>query len=72
MSLPISIDLTTDQIKALAEFAGFNVEKYPDSDPMPVTISTAPDGVDNGDGTKEYPAVVVYSTDYPEEGVMPL
>lgn len=71
---PHRFDLEPDQVKALAEFAGFHVTlTHPDDTPMPVTISEPPPGgVIGDDGKIEHPQWVVYSTDYPEEGVMPL
>lgn len=69
------INLNGKQIRELAEFAGFSIVEhdYQDENETEYTIALCPkDGVLNDDETVSHYEYVVYLSEYPEEGVMPL
>lgn len=66
---------TSQQIKELAEFAGFQVNGSHDEDELETeyTILEYPDTqVRDDDGCITYHDKIAYLTDYPEEGCYPL
>lgn len=71
------IDLTLEEIKDLAEHAGFTIDqsKPPENNEMDYVVCITnchPEGLANDDGKIEHFNYVMYFECCPEEGVIPL